>query len=230
MASSWCAIQHGWRRCKRYFINPVVSIQSQKNQSEKSTPASCGVDVQKRLQYKISTVPLENSSRVFTASYVQRICNGAADEQRHLLGLVISCVSTHPIKLRLPLQFVVTSNRRVSSNGPEIIPIKYHSIQGIFTFNLPKSLSILFPFKSIPKSLMTSWPEAERQIRRVVYKSYPENVKQVELRTTLTLEISDDPVSLGSDLRNLNPSIPLLPSIACQRSVESHLDVLLPSR
>lgn len=72
---------------------------------------------------------------------------------------------------------------------------------------------------------MLLWPHLQRQLTRIVYKA---RRGDNEKRKTLTLEIIDSPA-----VPNSGPSSVLEPhseNVICHRSIETHVDILLPSR
>ena len=85
-------------------------------------------------------------------------------------------------------------------------------------------------FQSMPKSLMTSWPHMPSQFQRIVYKALPtksEITQKNSLRKILVLETLPRSVSdVPEDSNSSKPS----QIICCHRSIETHADILLPSR
>ena len=73
---------------------------------------------------------------------------------------------------------------------------------------------------------MLLWPHLQKQLTRIVYKARHENN---EKRKRLTLEIIDSPAAPNSDPSS-SVSEPHSENVLCHRSVETHVDILLPSR
>jgi hypothetical protein len=72
----------------------------------------------------------------------------------------------------------------------------------------------------------------QSQFQRIVYKALPTKSSIIQgdsLRKTLVLEILPRPIHDASDSKDSNASKPSQ-IISCQRSIETHADILLPSR
>ena len=69
----------------------------------------------------------------------------------------------------------------------------------------------------------------QSRFQRIVYQALPTKSKDNSLRKTLVLETLPRPAPDASDSKDLNASDPSQ-IICCQRSIETHADILLPSR